>query len=606
MHPAPARPPARPLFEEDGAMDGILIGTSAEAAAAAWLDAFEDALSSGDAARIGALFDSESHWRDILAFTWELRTASGPDAIAERLAATRGAVRPRGFRLAEGRTPPRRVRRAGTEAIEAIFTFETYVGPCNGVVRLVGAAAGGPPRAWTLMTALDEIRGHEDPANGARWQDVDWKRNFGGENWLDRRKKAVAYEDRDPAVLVVGAAQAGLSVAARLTLLGVDTLVVDRDARIGDSWRKRYHALTLHNETRVNHLSYMPFPRSWPVFIPKDMLANWFECYAEAMELNVWTGTELAGGTWDETARRWEVTLRRADGTERRMRPRHIVMANGVSSIPIMPDLPGLKEFRGAVRHSGDYGSGLDWKGKRALVLGTGTSGHDVAQDLAVSGAEEVTLIQRRPTLVVSLKEAQAPYALYDEEIPFEDKDLLATSFPFPVYRRAHQLMTRKNEEADRDLHEGLRKRGFRLTSGPDGTGWQIMYQNRGGGYYFDAGCSPLIIEGRVGLIQFDDIERFGPEGAVMKDGGVKRADLIVLATGYEGQLAAARRILGDAVADRVGKVWGFDEEGELHGMWRPTGQPGLWFHAGGLAQCRIFSKVLALQIKARELGRVA
>ena len=80
---------------------------------------------------------------------------------------------------------------------------------------------------------------------------------------------------------------------------------------------------------------------------------------------------------------------------------------------------------------------------------------------------------------------------------------------------------------------------------------------------------------------------------------------LIVLATGYEGQGAAARRLFGDAVGDRIGQVWGFDAEGELHGMWRPTGQPGLWFHAGGLAQCRIFSKVLALQIKARELGLV-
>ena len=582
-------------------MDGTLTGTTAEAAAEAWLGRFQAAMDARDEAAIAALFAAECHWRDILAFTWNLRTASGADAIAERLVGRLAAAQPRGVALAARRTPPRRVTRAGTEAIEAIFTFETVVGPCNGVVRLV--SEDGDTRAWTLMTALDEIRGHEDPANGTRWQNVDWKRNFGGENWLDRRKKAVAYADRDPAVLVVGASQSGMTIAARLSLLGVDTLVIDKDARIGDSWRKRYHALTLHNETRVNHLPYMPFPRSWPVFIPKDMLANWFELYAEAMEINTWTGTELTGGTWDEAAQCWDVTLKRADGSERRMRPRHIVMANGVSSIPIMPDLPGLKDFKGVVRHSGAVGSGLDWAGKRALVLGTGTSGHDVAQDLAVSGAAEVTLIQRRPTLVVSLKEAQAPYALYDEDIPFEDKDLLATSFPFPIYRRAHQRMTRMNEHADKALLDGLKEKGFRLTSGPDGTGWQIMYQQRGGGYYFDAGCSQMIIDGKVGLIQFDDIDRFGPEGAIMKDGTTKPADLIVLATGYEGQAAAARRLFGDAVADHVGKVWGWDEEGELHGMWRPTGQPGLWFHAGGLAQCRIFSKVLALQIKARELG---
>src|SRR5918993_4061217 len=190
------------------------------------------------------------------------------------------------------------------------------------------------------------------------------------------------------------------------------------------------------------------------------MLANWFEIYAEAMELNVWTSTELTSGGWDDAARCWDVVLKRGDGAERRIRPRHIVFANGTSTTPVMPNLPGLKEFRGAVRHSGRYGSGLEWKGKRALVLGTGTSGHDVAQDLCVSGAAEVTLIQRSPTLVVSLKEAQGPYTLYDEAIPFEDKDLLAISFPFPVYRRSHQLLTARNRVADAGLLHGLERRG--------------------------------------------------------------------------------------------------------------------------------------------------
>lgn len=581
-------------------MDTLISDVSTTATAQRWLGDFEAALTSRDSAAIAALFANECYWRDILAFTWDLHTTAGATAIARRLASTLNAAAPRNLQLAKGRTPPRTVTRAGTACLEVIFTFETVVGPCNGVVRLV--TEGGRPRAWTLMTALDEIRGHEDPANGKRWQDVDWKRNFGGENWADRRRQAVAYAERDPAVLVVGAAQAGLMVAARLSQLGVDTLLIDREQRLGDSWRRRYHALTLHNETRVNHFPYMPFPRSWPVFIPKDMLANWFELYSEAMELNVWTGTELMVANYDDAAKRWTVRLKRSDGSERVMHPRHVVFCNGVSSIPKAPELPGLEEFKGIVRHSGDYGSGLDWTGKRALVLGTGTSGHDVAQDLAVSGAL-VSIIQNGPTLIVSLKEAQAPYALYDEDIPFEDCDLLAMSFPYPIYQRSHQQIARKNAEADRELLEGLKRRGFKLTFGPEGTGWQIMYQNRGGGYYFDAGCSQMIVDGRVGLIQFDDIERFCAEGVRLKDGSVQRADLIVLATGYLGQKEAVRRIVGDAITDRIGPVWGFDEEGELAGMWRPTGQPGLWFLAGGLAQCRIFSKVLALQIKARELG---
>ncbi|MGE0424582.1 MAG: flavin-containing monooxygenase [Reyranellaceae bacterium] len=584
-------------------MDTLVRESSAESTAQAWLSDLSAAFASADVAALAALFAGECYWRDILAFTWDLHTTSGARAIAERIVPTLAAAQPRNLRLASGRTPPRMVTRAGTSCLEAIIAFETSVGPCSGVVRLV--TEGGRPRAWSLSTVLDEIRGHEDVANGKRWQNVDWKRNFGGENWADRRRQAAAYTDRDPAVLVVGAAQAGLMAAARLSMLGVDTLVIDREQRLGDSWRRRYHALTLHNETRVNHFPYMPFPRSWPVFIPKDMLANWFELYAEAMELNVWTGTELVSADYDEAARRWTVTMKRADGSERVMHPRHVVFCNGVSTIPKWPTLPGLDSFAGTVRHSGDYGSGLDWTGKRALVLGTGTSGHDVAQDLAVSGAE-VSIIQHGATLVVSLKEAQAPYALYDEDISFEDCDLIAVSSPYPVYERAHQQITKNNAEADRELLDGLRKRGFRLTSGPEGTGWQIMYQNRGGGYYFDAGCSQMIVDGRVGFIRFDDIERFCPEGARMRDGTIRPADLIVLATGYLGQKDAVRPILGDAITDRIGPVWGFDAEGELAGMWRPTGQPGLWFLAGGLAQCRIFSKVLALQIKARELGITA
>ena len=98
-------------------------------------------------------------------------------------------------------------------------------------------------------------------------------------------------------MLVVGGGQAGLSIAARLTQLQVDTLIVDREARIGDNWRNRYHALVLHNQVHVNHLPYMHFPPTWPTYIPKDKLAAWFEAYVESMELNYWTGTEFEGGS---------------------------------------------------------------------------------------------------------------------------------------------------------------------------------------------------------------------------------------------------------------------------------------------------------------------
>jgi cation diffusion facilitator CzcD-associated flavoprotein CzcO len=567
-----------------------------------WLRSFGDALQSGDAAAAAAQFAVDGHWRDVLAFTWRLQTESGAAAIEAALAPTLARTRPRDFHIPAERSAPRRVRRAGVDCIEAIFEFETDFGRANGVVRLVEDAVDGAWRAWTLLTTLEELHGYPDGRPPALSDAERFSRDFGGENWLDQRRKAATYADHDPAVLVVGGGQAGLAVAARLNALGVDTLIVDRNERIGDNWRLRYHALTLHNEVHVNHLPLMPFPPTWPVFIPKDKLANWFESYVDSLDLNFWTGTELAGGSYDAAERRWTVALRRSDGSERILRPRHLIVATGVSGIPIWPSLPGLEDFAGTVMHSGSYTSGEAWKGRKVLVLGTGNSGHDVAQDLCSSGAH-VTLVQRSPTYVVSIREAQKVYAVYSEGLPFADCDLLATSMPYPVLLRAYQLSTAEMREADRALLHGLESRGFRLTYGEDGTGFQMMYLRRGGGYYFNVGCSDMIVDGRIGLLQYDAIERFVPQGVRLRDGTTMPADLVVVATGYESQQEVVRAHLGDAVAQRIGPVWGFDDGGELRNMWTRTAQDGLWFTAGSLAQCRIYSRYLALQIKAQEDG---
>jgi putative flavoprotein involved in K+ transport len=79
--------------------------------------------------------------------------------------------------------------------------------------------------------------------------------------------------------------------------------------------------------------------------------------------------------------------------------------------------------------------------------------------------------------------------------------------------------------------------------------------------------------------------------------------DLVVLATGYKGQEALVGKLFGDAVAQRVGPIWNFGEHQELRNMFQRTLQPGLWFIAGSFAQCRIYSKYLALQIQAIEAG---
>ena len=572
-------------------------------AAESWLARFESALAGDDRALLKALFHPDSYWRDVLALSWKLQTLNGAEAILEELPALARRAGPKNFRIDPDRAAPRRVTRAGTNSIEAIFRFETSTGRGHGIVRLIADADDdGRRKAWTLLTALEELKGFEEQLERARPRGQAYSRDFRGPNWLDQRKTSFAYADRDPTVLVVGGGQAGLSIAARLKLLHVDTLIVDRWPRIGDNWRKRYHALTLHNQVQVNHLPYMPFPPNWPTYIPKDKLANWFEAYVDAMELNYWTGTELVRGTYDEAKERWDVVLRRADGTTHSMHPRHIVMATGVSNIPNLPNLPGLENFGGQVVHSSRYDDGENRNGRRALVIGTGNSGHDIAQDLYSSGAE-VTLVQRSSTLITNIEpSAQLAYSAYNEGT-LEDNDLIATSMPLVLARRSHMMLTEQSKQLDKALLDGLERVGFRLDFGDDGTGWQFKYLSRGGGYYFNVGCSDLVVSGAIRLAQFSDVDRFVAEGARLKSGDTLKADLVVLATGYRPQEELVRKLFGDAVAERVGSIWGFGEEQELRNMYTRTRQAGLYFIAGSLAQCRINSKYLALQIKAIEEG---
>ena len=229
------------------------------------------------------------------------------------------------------------------------------------------------------------------------------------------------------------------------------------------------------------------------------------------------------------------------------MRPRHVVLATGVSGIPNVPDIPALEGFTGKVIHSGEYVDGEDWRGKRAVVIGTGNSGHDIAQDLYSAGAQ-VTLVQRSPTLIIQCDpSAQLVYSLYSEGPPLEDCDLITVSVPLALAKRTHQLATAHARTLDRELLDALERKGFRLDFGEDGTGWQFKYLTRGGGYYFNVGCSDLIVEGKIGLAQFRELERLLPG-----------TDLVVLATGWKGQEALVGKLFGPEVAQRVGPMWGF------------------------------------------------
>lgn len=578
-----------------------LAGVSDEALVQQWLSSLEAALQTGNADAVASLFTPDDcHWRDLFAFTWHITPHRGAREIGAALVAGQAVVRARGFALARNRTAPRRMQRAGNTVIEAIFSFETEAGRGYGVVRL---PAGNPGQAFQMMTSLHELKGFEEHLGLNRRTGSTYSRNFGGLNWKDQRLKAQRYEDREPVVLIVGGGQAGLTAAARLVQLGVDTLVIDRHERIGDCWRKRYHSLALHNYTDINHMPYMPFPATWPKYLPKDMLADWFESYVWTMEINYWTGTEFVTGSYDQATATWKAEVRRTDGTTRTLRPKHIILANGVIGAPSIPDLPGLKDFKGDVMHVEGFSTGANWRGKKALVLGTGNSGHDVAQDLHANGVD-TTIIQRGSTTVVSVDpSAKLVHAPFMDGTPIDDVDLIAITNTLPMTRQNLQNLAKRMVELDKDLIAGLKARGFKWDMGEDNAGHQMKIRRRFGGYYLNCGCSELIISGEVGLMQYDTIDRFVAEGARLKDGTIKPADLIVLATGYLPQQRVVAKLFGEDMAQKVGPVWGIGPDGEMNNMWKRTPQEGLWFVGSGFAGCRQYSRFVGLQIKAIEEG---
>jgi putative flavoprotein involved in K+ transport len=571
-----------------------------------WLSAFGAALERRDIEAASALFAEESYWRDLVAFTWNIKTAEGRAAIAAMLKATAARAKPSSWRLTG--------KAAEADGVtEGWFTFETAVARCEGHVRLKG------DKAWTLLTAIAELKGHEEKAGPRREKGVEHGFHPDRHTWLDDRRaeEAELGTKRQPYCLVVGGGQGGIALGARLKRLGVPTLVVDKHERPGDQWRKRYKSLCLHDPVWYDHLPYLPFPDHWPVFSPKDKIADWLEAYTKLMELNYWPSTECRSATYDEARGEWTVKLRR-NGKTVTLRPKHLILATGMSGVANEPKFKGMRRFKGVQHHSSRHPGGEAYAGKKCVVIGSNNSAHDICADLYEHGAD-VTMVQRSSTHVArseTLVELGLG-ALYSEEavkagVTTDKADMIFASIPYAILAGLQVPLYKQIAERDADLYRRLEKAGFMLDWGDDQSGLFMKYLRRGSGYYIDVGASDLIADGRIKLKSGVDIEEITETGVRLSDGTELPADLIVYATGYGSMNGWAAKLISQEVADKVGKCWGLGSatrkdpgpwEGELRNMWKPTRQEALWFHGGNLHQSRHYSKYLALQLKARLEG---
>lgn len=383
-------------------------------------------------------------------------------------------------------------------------------------------------------------------------------------------------------------------------------LIIERGDEIGDVWKKRYEYLSLHFPHWADDLPYFPYPKHWPTYTPAQKQGIYMEWYASALELNVWTKSSVVKAEQDAQGN-WTVVIDKGGKETRTLRPKQLVMATSLCGNPYLPDVPGMADFKGVVRHSTAHDSSRDFVGKKVCVVGTSSSGFDTAYDCARRGID-VTLLQRSPTYIMSL-EHSVPRAIgnyapdADLNRPdMEEQDRLMFATPAGPGEELSRRNAKVLEDLDRTMLDGLHSRGLRTWRGQRDTGNSTLGQTRNGGFYYDAGACEHIINGNI-KVESGSIERFTSNKVILSGGREREFDLVVFATGFTNTIDSVRSTLGDAVADKCGPIWGVDEEGEFKTVYRESGVPNLWIFAGYLPFTRYHSKLLAMRLKALREG---
>lgn len=583
-----------------------------------WLERFSAALQSRDVEGVVEQFEPEGLWRDMVSMTFNIATMEGRDAIERMLRATLSSVEPSDWA----------VESAEAKSLEGLgswdegwLTFQTREFTAKAVVRVREG------RAWTLLTSAQELRSFPSPVGLNRPLGAQHGPTRGRVTWQERKDKLereLGY-DEQPFVVLVGGGQGALGLAARLKVAGVPTLIVDRLDGPGDAWRRRYRCLTLHDTSTYNTLPHVPFPDFWPTFTPKDQIADFLACYAKLLSLNYWSRSNVDAVRWNPEAEEWVVEVTRREsrddpskGEKVVLRPKHVVVATGMSGAPNVPRFEGEELFAGQTCHSSAFGDGRPYEGKDCVVVGANNSAHDVAQDLWEAGARSVTMLQRSSTHVIKSKTFVDLFLgpLYSDKAKaegtsVEKADLILASIPMRHFADFQRPLVEETKRRDAEFYKQLDAVGFVNDFGEDGTGLFLKYLRRGSGYVIDVGASDLVLRGEI-KVEHSSIARFTERSVILANGKELPADLVVKATGFANMNSALSDVVGPELAAQVGMIWGFGSsttrdpgpwEGEIRNMWKPTNVQNLWIHGGNLYQSRAYGKYLALQLKARYEG---
>ncbi|OAX37348.1 FAD/NAD(P)-binding domain-containing protein [Rhizopogon vinicolor AM-OR11-026] len=558
-----------------------------QAVASQWFSSFQKAMQSKNVPAVIDLLVDDIFWRDMLALIWDFYTFQSAPSVSKFLTDQLPLFSLTSFAFRKDLVELQRPY-PDLAWIQAFFDFETTVGLTSGVFQLV-PLADGSWKAHTVFTNLEDLKGFpERTGPGREFQP----------NWAAKRAREIEFVDVEPSVIVTG--------------------VVEKNERIGDNWRKRLCS-AVPPRFRYDHMPYIPFPTSWPVYTPVLKLADWLESYAHCMELNVWTNATVVFVVPGTKGNKWCVLVQRADGRKRTFEVNHVMFAlgfgNGVGRIP---DILGQDEFKGQILHSSKHKFAADHAGTKVAVVGACSSAHDICADYVEN---DVTMVQRSPSYIMSTEGMLRLFSIFWEGGPPTDiADRASASYSNKLLKLVHQRITKDIAEADkratnylqshliekrsRELLEGLRKRVFKTTLGGDDAGVLLMTRSKVISHALDVGASQLIIDRKIKLKSDGPIKCFTPTGLLFEDGSTIDADVILFANGYADGRTSYRELLPESLHDKVRPIWGLDAEGELNGAWREVGMrdeegealSGIWSMMGSLGLCRFHSKHLALR----------
>jgi hypothetical protein len=327
---------------------------------------------------------------------------------------------------------------------------------------------------------------------------------------------------RDAAV--IGAGPAGVSMALSLRDRGIRPLLIDRADEVGSAWRSRYDVLKLNTGRPFSHLPNRPYPKGTPMYPSRDDVVAHLVRHAreDGIEVRLRTAVDRI----DSRFGGWRLTTSGdpIDG-------RHVVVATGLQNAPVMPEVPGRAAFTGEMSHSSAYRNPAPYQGKRVLIVGSGSSGMEIAQDLAIGGAAKVWLAVRTPPNIML---RTGPGGL--------PGDVIAVPLYHAPIRVADAISRRARLANLGDLSE------FGLPIPAEGPFTRLARQHKVPSLV-DMDVIEAIKDGLIEVVAA--VKGFDGGTARLVDGAAMEADAVICATGYRTGLEPLVGHLG--VLDETG-----------------------------------------------------